>query len=87
MAGFTHKVQTPQGCFDISFQETTPDENNEYLVTIIEDDYAAPPFLMQRTDGCWKIPGVAGVAVWVRQLEGVLNQVLLDTVGQSGTAV
>ncbi len=81
MSGFTQKVQTPEGCFDISFQELAAGQSSEYLVTVVEDDYAAPPFSMRFTNGCWKILNAAHVAFWIVQLEGVLQETILENLG------
>ena len=78
MPDFTKRVQTPEGCFDISFREVAADESGEYLVTVVEDDYAAPPFAMRFTNGCWKILNAAHVAFWIVQLEGVLQETILE---------
>lgn len=77
MHHFTQKVQTAQGCFDISFREAGGAEESEYMVTVMEDDYAAPPFVIKLTNGYWKIADKTKVAFWIAQLETTLHETIL----------
>lgn len=79
MPDFTQRMETADGCFDVSFKaNSTAAESGEYLVTVVEDDYAAPPFAMTLTDGGWKIFDAAQVSTWLRQLEGTLQTVIAE---------
>ena len=77
MPDFTQKLQTAEGSFDVSFKEIThPPERAEFLVTVVEDDYAALPFCMKLTEGGWKIPTTTQVAFWLRRLESHLQKAI-----------
>lgn len=72
----TKKLETADGIYEVRLRATTP---HEYEVTVMDDDYAAAPFVMQKRGGRWKIADDSAVAFWLVEIE----RDLLDLIGEN----
>lgn len=68
MHNFTKRVTTNEGIFDVSYQQLSSLESKKYVITILEDDYAAPPFIIEEKSDKWRIMEGFPLTLWIQNL-------------------